>query len=522
MVLGDPENPSSDPERTIGPASPDGLPNAHAANPKSDGNSSQNVAGVEVTLDNAIEIVRKAGVRFFSDQFGHPFAQFPWPIPSTHWEVMSVKSRKFRHYLYALLKKGFQEPVPQALLRDLRNLFEVEAEDAAAVNLETRITSDSTGICIDLGDELWRTIKVTRDAYTVAQEQQIRFRRSKHMLPLVVPSDGGDPWELLSHVSVDEEKDKLLLIAWTVAAFCPDRPVPMLLFTGQQGAAKTTRCRRLRSLLDPSRVPVLGEVDDRGLLQVFYHHAVPCFENVDHFTRKRADMFCRAVTGNGIERRKLYTDMEDDLFGFRRPILMNGIDVPSDRPDFLDRCIILSCKRMTEFKSAVTLDAEFEQARSRLLGSLLTLLVKARNLLDTTPAMSEFRMADFAHFGRAVAIALGRSPEDFDEAYRGNIGQRNRELVEDSPFARAVVAFAKKYIEDDPWKSSAENLLREVTKQAKSVGMPTNGHSWPKSPRWLTSRLKELSSALLAEGVVVEQLPRTNNLRPWKVYSLVE
>ncbi|MBL4883720.1 MAG: hypothetical protein JKY95_04165 [Planctomycetaceae bacterium] len=336
------------------------------------------------------------------------------------------------------------------------------------------------------------------------------------------PIGGGDPQKLFDFFSVDTEDDKLLVLAWTLAALCPDVPVPMLLLIGTQGSAKTTRSRRLRSLLDPSVTPVLGDIDMSNLFLTFDNHALPCFENVSKFNRSTADMFCRAVTGNYVERRKLFTNSDQVLYSFQRPIIINGIDAPSTRPDFLDRCIAINCRRMKTFKPIRELDAAFEAARPKLLGSLLDLLVKTLKEMKHLPVAGKFRMADFAHFGRAMTVALGRDPEEFDTAYLLNIKHQDQEILEATPMTSAVTLFAKSYTEDNPWKGTAGELLILLRDKAHTSSDKDATSDLPKNARWLSCRLSELVTALAANGVIIDRLPRTKQSRGWKVYATGE
>jgi len=206
------------------------------------------------------------------------------------------------------------------------------------------------------------------------------------------------------------------------------------------------------------------------------------------------------------------------IFSFRRPIIFNGIDIPSDRPDFRDRCLVLTFPRIENFQPLAGLDAQFERARPALFGALLELLVKTLRLLDSTPPTGEFRMPDFAHFGRAVARALGREAKDFDAAYRANLCEHSSDLVEDSPFARAVREFAKSYTKKTSWRGNVKELLGLATEVAKEHNIPTK--DFPQSPRWASTRLRELAPPLRAEGVIVEQLKPENKCRPWLVFTL--
>ncbi|MFK7776635.1 MAG: hypothetical protein QM501_00760 [Gimesia sp.] len=66
---------------------------------------------------------------------------------------------------------------------------------------------------------------------------------------------------------------------------------------------------------------------------------------------------------------------------------------------------------MKTFKPIKELDAAFENARPKLLGSLLGLLVKTLKEMKHLPVDGKFRMANFAHFGRAMTVALRRDAD---------------------------------------------------------------------------------------------------------------
>jgi len=471
------------------------------------------------TPEKVLKILRDAKVRVFCDQFGHAYAYLPWDMPTDHWECLPIKSRIFRNRVSGLLRRAVNMRIKARHLKEIMQELELQAEGAELVDLDNRVGAAEGGVRIDLGDESWRTILVTRSGYAVVQEREPHFYRAKHQRPLPEPVPGGQVWELFDYVPVGDGGDRLLILTWFAAGLCPGTPVPILVFAGQQGSAKTTCCRRIRSLIDPSVVPLL-EIERRHIMQVFYHHAAPCFDNTGSLNRRDADIFCRAVTGDGVERRKLFTNTEAEILAFRRAIMMSAIDIPSDRPDFRDRCLIVRRTRLNEFEAVANLDARFEQARPRLFGSLLDLLAKTLSYLDSAPSTGEFRMADFARLGRAVATVLGKTPEDFDTAYRANLAEQSRELVDDSTFAQAVITFARKHQKDPGWTGNTQDLLKELVEPAGPNTLSPKDDSWPKSPRWASTRLGELAPALASEKIIVERLPRENNRRPWKIYAI--
>ena len=475
---------------------------------------------VVLTPEGIADFAREQGVRCFRNQHGSFYVRVPViDGESTHFECHPLRSKAFLALILALIRVR-TESSPK--LRDVKKaieIMELEAYRSPKINLENRTAMEGDEIIIDLGDPKWSMIRVDQKRWSVEVQDQARFFRPDHLRSLPNPERGGHMDDLFKFIPSENSGERLLMTAWLLGALHAGVPNPMLVFVGQQGSAKTTRTRRLRSLLDPSVTPVLGDMEMSNLFLTFQHHAVPCFENVSQFNRREADMFCRAVTGNGVERRKLYTDSDQVLYSFRRSIIINGIDTPSMRPDFLDRCLIVNCRRMDKFQPLHELDRQFEESRPRILGAMLDVLVKTLRVLPSTPTAEEFRMADFAHFGRAVAIARGQQPSDFDKAYRLNIRHRNFEVLEDAPMVQLLKEFSLKHPAADPWIGSAVSLLDKLQTIATNKGDANGMKDLPKSGRCLSIRLGEMTSALKTTKIIVEKLQRTNDLRGWKVFA---
>lgn len=486
---------------------------------KSEGTNGDNQPPV-LTPESIANHAKKQGVEFFRDQQGSFFAWVPVTTnEGTHFECHPSRSKSLLAQLINLIRIRSTSELKLSKLKQAIEIMELDAYQSPIVELENRRATRNKVALIDLGGPGWKMINAGPDGWTVTSQQKPTFYRPQHLRALPHPERGGDIDELFSFVPAENPQEKLLMTAWLLAALHAGIPNPILVFVGQQGSAKTTRTKRIRSLLDPSVTPVLGELEMSNLFLTFQHHAVPCFENVSQFNRRVADMFCRAVTGNGVERRKLYTDSDQVLFSFRRSIIINGIDTPSMRPDFLDRCLIVNCERMDKFQPLHELDRQFEESRPRILGAMLDVLVKTLRVLPSTPTAEEFRMADFAHFGRAVAIALGQQPSDFDKAYRLNIRHRNFEVLEDAPMVQLLKEFCLEHPAADPWIGSAVSLLDELQAIATNKGDVNGMKDLPKSGRWLSSRLGEMTSALKTIGIVVEKLQRTHDQRGWKVFG---
>ena len=63
-----------------------------------------------------------------------------------------------------------------------------------------------------------------------------------------------------------------------------------------------------------------------------------------------ADLLCRLCTGEGDAKRRLYTDDDTVVVELKRAILLNAINVPSDRADVLDRTLALELVQSDRFR----------------------------------------------------------------------------------------------------------------------------------------------------------------------------
>src|SRR5262249_19798470 len=152
-------------------------------------------------------------------------------------------------------------------------------------------------------------------------------------------------WEFLNVA----EADRPLIAAWLVAALRPTGPFPVLCLFGEQGSAKSTTARFLRALVDPSTAPVRAEPrDPRDLAIAAGNGWAVCLDNVSHLTPQLSDALCRLSTGGGFSTRMLYCDDEECIFQAQRPAIVNGIAEVAERPDLLDRSLMVCLPTIRE------------------------------------------------------------------------------------------------------------------------------------------------------------------------------
>lgn len=223
-----------------------------------------------------VQTALSSGVTPFVDQFGGSYLYFPANSDLTRNVTYRLYSVQAMMALVKVIeaKLKCQLQVTRKVLKTAMQDFELRAFKQPHVHLECRFTSRNGKLYIDLGDENWNSIVIDDSGWRVQPQQDPMFRRLTHMDALPEPEVGGSLEDLLQFVQLKDPDTKLLLLTWCLSALDSQVPTPIAMFVGNQGAGKTTLCRRLRSLLDPSRVPVLGDHDMKQMVQVLQNHAV--------------------------------------------------------------------------------------------------------------------------------------------------------------------------------------------------------------------------------------------------------
>jgi hypothetical protein len=118
---------------------------------------------------------------------------------------------------------------------------------------------------------------------------------------------------------------------------------------GEQGTGKTTAAKVLAMLLDPGPVPVRKPPRDaEAWVTAAAGSWLVAIDNLSDFQPWLSDSLCRAVTGDGDVRRKLYTDGELAVFSYRRCVILNGIHTGTMQPDLADRLLPVDLALISE------------------------------------------------------------------------------------------------------------------------------------------------------------------------------
>jgi hypothetical protein len=249
------------------------------------------------------------------------------------------------------------------------------ALDGPEIRVGIRVLDEDNRIWLDLGNDKRQVIEITASAWRVLEAAQVpvRFVRTPDSLPLPVPQPGGSLAGLRALINVDDV-DFPLVCGWLCGGLRPSIACAAMVVTGAHRSAKTTLCRILRRLIDPSRADMLvAPTSEEQVMLTANNQWVLALENMSTIPAWFSDTLCCIVTGAARTTRKLYTNSELFSISLRRPVIINSIADVVARGDLADRCLNVTAQPLSHAQRLLDADlwGRFEQVWPQLLGGLL-------------------------------------------------------------------------------------------------------------------------------------------------------
>lgn len=379
----------------------------------------------------------------------------------------------------------------QSALADACTVIEGMAATQTPQKVWLRVAETPDATWIDLGNADGHVIRISGGRWTVENAAPVLFRRTALTAPMPLPQPGGTLDELWRFVPIAED-DRDLLLGYMIAALIQvDVPHPVLLLSAEHGSAKSSTTRRIVDLLDPSPVPLRkAPRDSESWITAASASWVVGLDNLTgDLPQWFSDCLCRASTGDGDVRRRLYTDHDPAVISFRRVVIANGVAVGVTAADLADRIVSVALPRLAVYQDEKVLAAEWEQARPGLFGALLDLAAAVHERLPAVCVDRPPRMADFARVLAAVDEVRGGSSLD---RYREQRSRATAATLDGVPLVAALTEAGYR-CEGKP----AAEILDDLAPDDPSWRPP---QGWPKTARALTSQLTRHAPALREQG----------------------
>lgn len=465
-------------------------------------------------IDNAqilLDLAKKDCLQIFKDEFKVAHAAV---TISDHVENLPISETRFKNWLRKTVRKKHDVILRSQLIDEVANTLIADAEfDGQIIDLGLRTAvakDDDLTWYYDLTNESYELIEITAENWKTSKKAII-FRRFDHQKPQDYPASSEDYPPNIFDQFMDllnvKEQSRLILKCYIISLFIPNLPRAVLMVHGEQGTAKSMLEELIKMLVDPSLIKTLSFPNDTAeLIQQLSHHYLTYYDNLSHIPEWISDLLCRAVTGAGFSKRRLYTNNQDVVYSIMRAIGFNGINLAATKPDLLDRGLIIQTDTIprSNRRKIKEIWSKFYTIRPQLLAYILDTLVKVlrwKKGNQNLEVITEFpRMADWAEWCEIISRCMGEKDDAFINAYNENIILQTEEVIEGSDLAIAIRELA---FREQKWSGTPTELLTWLNIIADANNIDRRNKYWPKTAARLSRSLKILLRTLREIGIEV-------------------
>jgi hypothetical protein len=429
-------------------------------------------------------------------------------------QIYSIGSKSFSDLVASKYFASKKSALSEASLKSaLSTLSGKAVYEGKCVEIFTRIAKTKEGYWLDLCNDVWEAVLITKAGWKVLSGSSIPlFSRSNSMLAIPTPIAGGslDPlWDL---VNIPQD-DRLIVVAWLLECLRADTPHVVMEFVGEQGSAKSTTQKLLKMLIDPNVANLRAapkKVEDVWIGALNSH--LVSFENISYLGQDYQDALCVMATGGAHATRTLYTNREEVIIELRKPIILNGITVNVTAQDLLDRSLHIELPPVKTRLQSRDVEEAFNLQYAQFVGALLNLFVAALNALDSVVIADEDkpRMVDFAYLGEALFQANGYEYGTFIGMYKSMRKKGVYRTIESIPIGLALLSYLQ--INPNGWSGKLVELLAHLESHK-----PKGETNWPKSAKGMGDALRRLTPALRTLRFNCKSNQKTSGSIIWEI-----
>ena len=426
-----------------------------------------------------------------------------------HRETYPVASSAFAEWLRGTNYEVHGKSVSDTQVGAVSDILSFLAKSKTEKRVYLRVARLTDRIYIDLCDDRWRAIEVTREGWRVVEDHPVKFRRNRNAAPLVIPVHQGNT-DLIHPFLATDEDNVPLIKGFVLCALAGVSPFPIMGVSGEQGSVKSTLCRVIKRLIDPVHKGELGVMpeDSKGFASDATNEYLLVYENVSKITPEQSDNLCRVSTGGGLKARQLYTDNEQFVADVCNPVIINGIPDFVERGDLGQRTLSILQPGIDpkDRKTEEELWAEFWPAAPSILGGFLDLIVHGLRRHPTTKIEELPRMADAALW---VTACFG------DDSYLKAMQAAHAETESQSLDASPVAPLLKQFLGTPPkhdfstepwnantWSGTASELHDALLHFAKNNAVTLSPY-FPNTAKTLSDRIRRDAPALRSGSINV-------------------
>ncbi|HLB43734.1 MAG TPA: bifunctional DNA primase/polymerase [Gammaproteobacteria bacterium] len=427
-------------------------------------------------------------------------------------EFSSVRSEKFKGWL--ILKLYHLNIYKSRWINDIIDLFaaEIQQEEIIELNYRTSII-----------DGVWYFQLTPYEGLTIYEG-----KINKMELPPIFRINGGTEdlildWKaeiedinLLDKYTNFTTPSELELFKNTLPCYLiPNIQKPVQLVSGPACSGKSTLGRMTKKIIDPSVIDCGMDIPktDEGWFINCINHKFLFYDNLGYFTKEQQDKICKIINGQGLEKRKLYTDDETQRSNFKVNFSLNGLGLTGSNSDLIDRSFIWELERIKEDKMMGETEfwVNFENDLPKIRGALFKILAESQTHLNKVKNIPNLRFRDFAEWGAACSLARNKPLEDYFQQLTSKTELQKESTIEQNN----IILPIQKFMEDrEEWEGYIEDFYKELTKQeyGEIIGEGSNERivipkylpkSWPRDQKVLSREITKIRFMLEKMNVFI-------------------
>jgi len=435
-----------------------------------------------------------------------------------HLETIDLSSSLAKSWLrysyYSQTRKSYSDEMyANALLLVKAKAIHGGATREPAFN---RISMVNDSLYYDLTTPDWKALKITKESVKVVSLNLsspvfVRTQSQKQQFMPVYESKNSldELLQLLRIPLAERQIFKVHLISMFLEGF----PIPIMSIVGEHGSIKSTISKSVKQIVDPSGAKTISlSRNTENLILSFHNRYCLCFDNVSKIDQITSDILCKAVTGDGNAKRKLYTDSDEIIYNYKRKIILNGISPNMEYPDLVDRNITYVTEKVSEDERMTEeeFDKKFDDLLPPVLGQIFQTLSDAMKIYDSVKKEIKQlpRMADFAIWGECISRTLDYDPLSFINHYKEKIKLHSLDTNDSYP----IISIVEDMLRDkDSYEDTIQDFYNTIKVHAESKGIDINSRheNLPKAPNKIKEHITRLKQNFRTVGLEIDIAPYT-------------
>jgi hypothetical protein len=437
-----------------------------------------------------------------------------------HKEVLNIDYQEFDLFMSNIFYNSENKILSKDTLNNTKRLLKSFSKEKRT--LHNRVARIDDALYYDLNDEQWQCVKITKEGWEITENPGI-FKRLTDDSTQVYPSSSSTSkrylkGEIFDKSTIKNDYQKLIAEVYVVSLFIPDMAHPMIIPIGPKGSGKSLLLRLIALIVDPrDKVEALVQRlprDEKDRRVNIYNNYLSYYDNETTLDTYEMDELCTWVTGYSGTVRVLHTTDESRTYSGKRPIGLNGINIPVVNSDILSRAFVVEMQKVDDGSDGMNesrlipeneIIDNIRNLMPDILAHIFDVLVKALRKYDDVrkEIKPNHRLADFVIWGETISRVLGNEKNEFLEAWKLNVENQNQIVINNNTLATLLIGYAFNDRPEIDFEIEPQELLRDLRIYAMNHGIDYDKYL-PRNAEWLSRKINTICNDLVQAGLVIE------------------